>query len=198
MQLLLPLLLYALFALIPLYYFKKRGLNASKELCLESSKASRALKPSLVTLASLFIAALVLGIVLSFFGPSDISNVSEALKSARDNGIVFALSLTLGVALEELFFRGFLVKFLGNLLWKRAGKARSKLSVFFRKYSGALLSSAFFGLLHFGYASFAEILGAFVLGMVLALCFLKYKNLYANIYAHLLWNSLVLIVLAMA
>jgi len=69
------------------------------------------------------------------------------------------------VFLEEWFFRGFLVKRIG-----------------------VILSSLVFAAGHLAYGSIVEVVGAFVLGMVLAYYFKRTGNLWINIVAHLLYN----------
>jgi membrane protease YdiL (CAAX protease family) len=74
--------------------------------------------------------------------------------------------LVIGVFLEELFFRTLLVPRIG---------------VFF--------SALAFALLHLGYGSWAEIIGAFILGIVLGWYYKKHQDLFVNFYAHLLYNG---------
>ncbi|KHO55210.1 MAG: CPBP family intramembrane metalloprotease [Candidatus Diapherotrites archaeon] len=168
------ILLELAFLLIPLYYFKKHRKSIAKETGLERKKASQAWKYSLIILGAMGITALALGIAFSIAGFNDSEKVSEALQEAIQEPLFLAFTLTVGVALEEFFFRGFLVK-----RW------------------GILASSAVFGIMHIFYGSVAEIAGAFFLGLVLAFFWKKYQNLYANIYAHLLWNAVALITATM-
>lgn len=164
------ILLELLFLAIPLYYFRKHGLNPVKELGLESKKAGHAWKYSLIILAAMFLTAMALSALLSLANYNDIGKVSEALQEAKKEPAYLVFALTVGVILEEFFFRGFLVKRIG-----------------------ILGSSALFGAMHLLYGSIAEVAGAFALGLVLAHFWKKYKNLYANTYAHLLWNAMGLI-----
>ncbi len=164
------ILLELLFLAIPLYYFRKHKLKPVKELGLERKKASQAWKYSLIILAAMFLAAMALSALFSLANYNDLGKVSQALQEGKQDQAYFVFALTIGVVLEEFFFRGFLVKRIG-VLW----------------------SSAVFGAMHVLYGSIAEVAGAFALGLVLALCWKKYKNLYANTYAHLLWNAIGLI-----
>jgi len=186
------LLLDALLLLIPLYYFKSNGINAVESLGIGWKQACTAWKQSIPIIASMLVVALLVGLALNIAGGNDIGKVSDVLQQAKESQIYFIFALTAGVILEELFFRGFLIKFIDSALWQKAKKAKGGLALFFRNYSGVILSSVFFGALHFGYSSTAEIAGAMCLGLVLAFFFKKYNNLYANISAHLIWNALIL------
>ena len=166
----LNILLELLFLAIPLYYFRKHKLKPVIELGLERKKASQAWKHTLIILAAMFLAAITLSAFLSLINYNDIGKVSQALQEARQEPAYFVFAFTVGVILEEFFFRGFLVKRIG-----------------------ILSSSALFGTMHLLYGSIAEVAGAFALGLVLAYFWKKYKNLYANTYAHLLWNAMGLI-----
>ncbi|MDO8647438.1 MAG: CPBP family intramembrane metalloprotease [Candidatus Diapherotrites archaeon] len=187
-------LLEAVLLLVPLVYFKRNGLNAVKELGLEGKKASSAWKYSLIILGAMALVSFALALVFNFFGANDISKVADVLQAAKSASLFFVFTITVGVVLEEFFFRGFLIKFIDRQLWgeKKSQSRRAKARGFLQEYSGVILSSLFFGVLHFGYGSVSEIIGAVSLGLVLALFFKKYQNLYANTYAHLLWNAIVI------
>jgi membrane protease YdiL (CAAX protease family) len=183
------LLLYALFLLLPLIYFRKRKLNAVKELGLEREKAASAWKTTLILFGTMFIVSLALGIALQQANSNDFEKVTEALKEAKNQPALLAFGLTIGVVLEEFFFRGFLIKFF-NTNFAKAGK---KSKNFLQANFGIIMSSMLFGAMHALYGSIAEILGAIALGLMLAFFWQKYKNLYANTYAHLLWNAMSLV-----
>jgi uncharacterized protein len=76
------------------------------------------------------------------------------------------------VFLEEWFFRGFLV---------------SKTNVY--------ISSFLFAIAHFGYGSYVEVVGAFILGLVLAFYYKKINNLWPLYISHLLYNSMVILLI---
>ncbi|MDD3177981.1 MAG: CPBP family intramembrane metalloprotease [Candidatus ainarchaeum sp.] len=69
------------------------------------------------------------------------------------------------VFLEEWFFRAFLTK-----------------------KTGIVISSLIFGFAHFSYGSIFEIIGAFLLGLLLSYNYKKNKNIFPNYIAHLLYN----------
>jgi len=69
------------------------------------------------------------------------------------------------VFLEEYFFRAFLVPRVG-----------------------VVVSSVLFGLTHYGYGSAGEIIGAIVLGMILAIAYKQHGRILPNYIGHLLYN----------
>jgi len=75
------------------------------------------------------------------------------------------------VTAEELFFRGFLVKQIG-----------------------VIGSSIAFAAVHVFYFSIGEVIGAFLLGLLLAYYFKKNNTLYPNIAAHIGYNLITLII----
>jgi membrane protease YdiL (CAAX protease family) len=90
------------------------------------------------------------------------------------------------IAVEEVFFRGFLMKYSQDWLSGLLPKSR-----IFAPHYGVLFSSAIFGLMHFAYGSFIEILGAFILGIILCLAAQRNGTIIPNIFAHMLYNALV-------
>lgn len=106
-------------------------------------------------------------------GQNDLEKVANSVDKIRQTApLELAYFLVVRVAAEEIFFRGFLVKKIGI-----AG------------------SSVIFGLAHFVYGSAAEVIGAIILGAILAVAFNENKNIYPNIAAHFLYNLVFLAVL---
>jgi membrane protease YdiL (CAAX protease family) len=79
------------------------------------------------------------------------------------------------VFLEEWFFRGFLVNRIG-----------------------VYLSSLLFAIGHISYGSIVEVIGAFILGVVLGKYYLKTKNLWVNYLAHFLYNFSAFLLMTLA
>ncbi len=99
--------------------------------------------------------------------------VYEQVNLIRQEAPLFLVYLlVVRVFAEEVFFRGFLVKRIG-----------------------ALGSSFAFGLAHIFYGSATEIAGAIILGFVLAKSFEANKNLLPNIFAHFLYNLIIVFIL---
>ena len=127
------------------------------------------LKGELVGSLKLFFALLVSFILLSFIltllGLNDLEKVSEIIALNMENAVFFILIMMVLVFFEEFFFRAFLVNRIG-----------------------IISSSLLFGFAHFGYASIAEIIGAFALGLLLAYWFKQNKSIIQNYFGHLLYN----------
>lgn len=110
-----------------------------------------------------------LSILLMALNLNDLELVTKSIQETRTIFPVFLWLVVLRVVSEEIFFRGFLTNELG-----------------------VVGSSAIFAMFHLGYGSIAEIIGVFVLGLVLAKSFELNKNLYPNILAHLAYNFIVI------
>ncbi len=115
----------------------------------------------------LVFAAIWLQLVIRFLGLDDLELVSQAVEESFALLPMFFWLVMLRAVSEEVFFRGLLV---------------DKIGVFG--------SSLVFGILHIGYGSIAEVVGAFVLGLILAKAYQLNKNLYPNILGHALYNAM--------
>ncbi|MDD5148003.1 MAG: CPBP family intramembrane metalloprotease [Candidatus ainarchaeum sp.] len=142
------------------------------ELGLQKIGAKTFFKETTKLTGLLFAVSIAVSIILLAIGLNDTQKVFEAINSLQAKGILFLFYLLIvRVTAEEIFFRGFLAK-----------------------KTGIIISSTVFALAHISYASAAEIIGAFFLGIVLARAFLKNKNLVPNIFAHIFYNFIVLII----
>jgi uncharacterized protein len=92
--------------------------------------------------------------------------------------LLFFTCITAGIT-EELIFRGYLFPRLELLL------KNQKLAI--------LLSSLFFGLMHYGYCTLLNVIGPIVIGFVFALQYEKYRNIKIVIICHFLWDFILLI-----
>jgi len=123
---------------------------------------------SVMTLSAIFLVLFCLGVAALLFGFNDQQKVSEKIGSLPLALLLFAV---IGAPVtEELFFRGFLT-----------GRA------------GVVLSSVVFGLMHFAYGSVVEVLGAFAIGLVLAMSFRLTKSITPCIVAHMAYNAMSII-----
>jgi len=115
---------------------------------------------------SLAVVAFLLFYALQALQFNDLENVGTAIdKIMQLSPFLLAYLLIVRVFAEEVFFRGFLVRKLG-----------------------VVPSTVVFALAHSLYFSYAEVLGAFVLGLVLATWFSRKKNIYPVLAAHFLYN----------
>ncbi len=130
----------------------------------------------------IFLNAIFIGLILflinvlfstfAYYLPiGDLENISNNLfNDFLINPLLMILYLFILAFAEEFFFRLFLTT-----------------------YSGIWISSLIFALLHFSYNSFFEIIGAFILGLILAKTWKKTNNFYVVWIAHFLQNLLVII-----
>ena len=142
-----------------------------RELGLFSNGLKIDLKRTIGLFFVLIAVALAASFVLLYIGLHDLENVSVVV--SRISLPVLAYLIVVRGISEEIFFRGFLVKRIG-----------------------VLGSSLIFALAHIMYFSVAEVIGTFVLGLLLALAFRKNRNLVPNIFAHMLYNIFALSFLA--
>ena len=124
----------------------------------------------------LIFVSIAINLVVSFALPqyNDLENVRQNVMFYVESGklVYFFVMLVIGVFLEEYFFRAFLVNRIG-----------------------IFLSTLAFALLHYGYGSWVEMIGAFVLGLILAWYYKKHQDLFVNFYAHILYNIFAIILM---
>lgn len=117
-------------------------------------------------LGALLIVSVALSLVLQIFRAHDLGAVENVIRSLLSLPFpVLLYFLVVRVFAEEFFFRSFLVP-----------------------RFGVLVSSALFGLSHFAYGSIAEVIGATLLGAVLAYYYSKERRLLPNYVSHMLYN----------
>ncbi|MBU0590651.1 MAG: type II CAAX endopeptidase family protein [Candidatus Micrarchaeota archaeon] len=125
---------------------------------------------TLAGLFSIFVLLLVFGIIANALGFNDQENVTDKVNSLPFYLLIFAVLVA--PITEELFFRAFLVPRVG-----------------------IIFSSLLFGVLHASYGSVVEIIGAGVIGMVLAVVFKDSKSITPCIAIHMLYNLVSIIVM---
>lgn len=136
-----------------------------------TKKTTSDIKNTLKLLAILLALSFIVTTLTEVLGANDLDKVSQNIENTKQAfGAGLWLLLGTRVIAEEIFFRGFLTK-----------------------KTGALFSSVVFGLAHAGYGSATEIIGATILGFVLAKAFQKNKNLLPNIAAHFTYNAIFLV-----
>lgn len=123
--------------------------------------------------ACLLIASFALTIILRSLQLEDLEQVGNVVKLlVATSPLILAYLFLIRTLAEEFFFRAFLVPRVG-----------------------VVGSSIVFGLSHITYGSVAEVIGAIVLGAVLAHFYRKEKNIVANYVAHVLYNAVAVIFL---
>lgn len=119
----------------------------------------------IMSLSAIFLVLFVLGLGAILLGFNDQQKVSDKILSLPLIVLLFAV---VGAPVtEELFFRGFLVP-----------------------RAGVFLSAALFGMLHFAYGSVVEVLGAFLIGLVLGASFKFSKSVTPCMFAHMVYNAI--------
>jgi len=140
------------------------------ELGLKRIGSFELIKKALILLGKLFLAVLIIGILSNYFGLNDSEIIKEKIQLISEQGVfILAYLVIVRVICEEIFFRGFLLNKLGN---------------FFQAF--------LFAILHFSYESQIEVIGAFILGLILGKAAKDNKNLFPNIIAHLIYNIIIL------
>ena len=117
-------------------------------------------------LGAILVISIAISLIVTFFGFNDLGKVGDVVLKLRETSPLLLIYLLVArVIAEEVFFRGFLLKRIG-----------------------LIPSTLLFGIAHISYGSVAEIIGALILGAVLAKAFEKNGNLIPNIFAHMFYN----------
>jgi len=166
--------LFLLFAPIAIVFNEKKSLRETfKWLGFKRIRPMELAKKSLMLIALLFIVSAGIALAASALQISDLQNVEKTVReTAANSTMLFAYLLTVRVFCEEVFFRGFLAQKIG-----------------------VVPSTIIFAAGHFGFGSIVEIIGAFALGMILAVFFEKKQNIFPNMLAHFFYNVSALVML---
>jgi membrane protease YdiL (CAAX protease family) len=146
---------------------------AMQKLGFRGISPKKFLKQAALIFAALALLGVALNLLLALAQANDLGKVAEGIESIVEiSPILLLYFLLVRVFTEEVFFRGFLVN-----------------------KAGILPSTLLFAVAHALYGSYAEVLGAFLLGLVLATAFKKTQNLLPVIAAHILYNLFALILI---
>ena len=140
-----------------------------------------------------YIAAVLIILVVIFFGIGIISltlmkmgfnnssnRIKDFMEIFRNNKFLMVFTaLTAGIV-EEFVFRGYVQPRLEYIL---------KSPVL-----AILVSSLYFGLLHIGYGTVAQVIAPFYISFILGLFYSNYRNLKVVVICHFLWDLLALLV----
>lgn len=139
------------------------------------------LKSIATTILILILAMFVVSLLLKFSGGNPTSpKMEEVVKVLRNNKLLLIFTCVTAGITEELIFRGYILPRL-EVLFKD-----SKLSI--------IISSLLFGLLHYTYGTFAQIIGPVFIGLIFAFHYQKYRNIKIIILCHFLWDLTVLLI----
>lgn len=136
---------------------------------------------SVITTLLVVVAVLIVfSIVWTLLGfKKDSNSLNKIIDIFRHNHFLVVLTcLTAGIT-EELVFRGYIMP---------------RLQLLFNKtYISVIISSVIFGLIHFGYGTALNVIGPFIIGLVFALHYYKYRNIKILIICHFLWDYIVIL-----
>lgn len=136
---------------------------------------------SVITTILVVVAVLIVfSIIWTLLGlKKDSDSLKKILEVFRHNHFLILLTcLTAGIT-EELVFRGYIMP---------------RLQLLFNKtYLSVIISSLIFGLIHFGYGTALNVIGPFIIGLVFAIHYYKYRNIKILIICHFLWDYMVIL-----
>jgi len=155
------LLLYAVMLALVLYSVGTKGFI--KKIGFKKLDGHTILSAGFYLVVMLILSAVIGAIFYAAGQQEDLQKVSQTIKSTNLPDVLIVLLL--GSIVEELFFRGYLMR-----------------------KTNILFSTFVFGYFHIIYGSFSEVVGAFFLGLVLAYSFSRSKNLYVPTIAHIAYN----------
>lgn len=134
----------------------------------------------LLTLLTVLAAVIVVGMIAMMLQLKKESEVAQSfIPVFRDHHVLLIFTaITAGIT-EELMFRAYLIPRL-QLIVKNT-------------YVPVILSSVFFGLLHFGYGTALNVIGPILIGLIFGVHYVKYRNIKILMIAHFLWDYLILL-----
>jgi len=153
---------------IPLYFlYYYNNINSFKLIFksqgLKSISWRILIKHVFILFFLMFVISYFISFISMFFGAQDLNLVSSTIVALPITYVLYLFIFR--VFLEEWFFRGFLVNRVG-----------------------VIISSALFAIGHVLYGSITEVIGAFVLGVLLARYYQKTGNLWVTFIAHFIYN----------
>lgn len=170
------LILYFLMLIFVVYSVKKTKSkkNLLQKLGFKKTNLGKAILQGFFYLGLLILVSVIVGEIFYSFGQEkDLGKVPNIIQQADITYILIAL--TVASFVEEIFFRGYLQR--KTNLW---------------------IASFIFGYFHIIYGSFSEVIGAFFLGLVLGISFIRTKNLFVPIFSHFWYNIISVIIIVLA
>ncbi|MEM7182313.1 MAG: CPBP family intramembrane glutamic endopeptidase [Spirochaetota bacterium] len=172
--------IWAVCFLLPAYYLLKRKMQINIESFSESMQWQNVYLGILYGLAIFFASYMFLSFAKSIDVPTQANNFQKILFDGLKGNAslllwgIYAVGLFTGIV-EELFFRGYLLRHFWEEGWEK---------------EGLLLTSLLFGMVHFaGEASFLVPTLMVAIGYTLGYLYLKYRTIWIPIVAHSIYNS---------
>ncbi len=157
---------------LAMYFLWKRDITRTLESVGFPGNLRDSAFYGVMSLSAIFLVLFFLGISAILLGFNDQQKVSDKITSLPLAVLLFAV---VGAPItEELFFRGLLVP-----------------------RTGVLASALLFGLLHFAYGSIVEVMGAFLIGLVLGATFKFSKSVTPCMLAHMVYNAISITIISM-
>ncbi len=129
-------------------------------------------------LISIYVAAIILNIILAQFNFNDSNKIVEIIQQLPEFILVFGVIFA--PFSEELFFRAYLTR---------------RLEFKFLKYSGVLMSAILFSIVHLTYGSVYEFFGTLLIGLILAIIYVRSKSITPCILIHMIFNLTSLLII---
>ncbi len=166
-----PILFSIMMLLVPIYV-AMRSRSMMEALASLGFRGSpiRAFVIALLSLVPAGMILFLLSLIAVYMGANDASKVDAKVSSLPIYVLVYAV--TIGPLAEEVFFRSFLPL-----------------------YMHPIIASLFFAFAHFSYGSSFEIVGAFVMGLLLYVLYKLSGDIKAAIFAHMMINIISLYVM---
>lgn len=184
------------FSALVFAYLMLRGMNLSSIIDYLNLSRAKLNKNSIYTGIAVFFIILLFELLLAVFSkitniplPTNVDQLFQGLPTYFYVFVAF-----IGPINEEIFFRGFLIKLFDGFLSKFKPDPKNIITRWF----GIVVSAALFAILHAGYASIAELLGAFAFGLLAGYIFKRTNSLYSTIIPHVGVNLLTILALLYA
>lgn len=132
-------------------------------------------------LLTLIFMLFLVSLLLKIAGANEYSSKMEQMILILKNNklLVLFTALSAGIT-EELINRGYILPRL-EILFKNTNVA-------------IIISSVLFGILHYTYETYYQIIGPFVIGLIFAVYYHKYRNIKIIIFCHFLWDLTALLI----
>ena len=129
---------------------------------------------------AIIVLLLFTAILLRVLGvPQHSAKLDELMNFFRDDPFLMIFTCLTAGFVEELLFRGYLLPRMALL--------------FNSSIAAVIVSSVLFGLMHFGYGTIINMVGPFVIGLVFAIYYWKFRNIKVLIFCHFAWDLMALL-----
>jgi hypothetical protein len=173
---------------LAMYFLFEKDMKATLKKLGFSESISKIAFYSIIGLLSVFLFAGISTYLAGKAGINDQQKVGSLV--GKLPFYILAVAVVVAPFSEELFFRGLLLKKLEKFTRIALSKATRNMRAIdvASGMSGMLLSSMIFALAHAGYGSVVELVGAFSIGIALAVLYRHSKTIVPCIIVHFLFN----------